>query len=379
MTEDKDVKEEAAKRRNAEATRAQTWRRYQGLIAALAELHGVEREDGATFEREQIERLVRGLGKRHGEERYQEVLAQQGLSARTVTGHFRYFPDWDADRRRLLAGGTPLRLVERYSEPGQLHGLQLDPSTSTQAQEAAIRAHLNRHHRPVPAERGWLSPRATPQRGVPRLKPVWLYRPDARTRADELSPTVARSLISTYLDRPGVVIDPMAAHGDTALEATRLGHRAWASDLLPQSDFVEKLDLDDYLPGLEDSDDDLLGRLGEAGDLVILHPPVEGIKENAERYARQIRVWLQVVEPVVKIGGHLALVVSAGEAPGVLELLTRTLVKVMQPKKGKAHGLTSHHLAVATDGSQAWHILVAREGQAVERRKGNGSASSASS
>lgn len=358
-----------ARRKNAEASRTQTWRRYQGLIDALAELHGVKREHEPAFEEQRLEAFIDALQRR--DPRAHEVLAQQGLSANTVVKHFRYIPNWDADRRRMLAQGAPLRLMERYAaegKAGHLHGLTLDTALSTQAQDEQLRAHLNRLHRPAVGEHGWLSPRGAFQKGVRRLKPVWLYTPDVRTRADELSPTVARSLISTYLGHlkePGVVIDPMAASGSTALEAARMGHWAWASDLHPQADFVAKLDLDETVPALEeDSHDDLLGLLekqgAQAGDLVILHPPVSGAQENPGRFARQVRLWLEAVEPVVKGGGHLVLVISAQEAPGALELLTRSLVEVVNPERQQAHGLTAHHLAVATDGSQAWHLLVAQ-------------------
>ena len=102
-------------------------------------------------------------------------------------------------------------------------------------------------------------------------------------------------------------------------------------------------------------------------DLLVLHPPLKRqVNEQLENFETQVETFIDNSLSCVKEGGLIALVVSSEDAAGSLQSVTTLLVDAVNfERQGRLnqHGLTAHHLAVARNGSQAWHILIARFGE----------------
>ena len=290
------------------------------------------------------------------------ILGRLNVSLTYYRQHLRYFGTWDVDRRRLLAGGAALRLLEDHAaegKAGKLQGLLLSGDGTHQRQQ--LGQHLLRHHepaRPASSAPGWLEPALNaPVKPISAPRSIWVFPSGELAEPDMLHPMVVRSLIARYLPKAGgVVVDPMAGTGMVAREASRLGHRAWASDLVPGSPFVAKHDLarQDLSETLKDG----------AADLLVLHPPLKRqVDVKLDSFEAQIGTFIDNSSLCVKSDGIVALVVSSEDAAGSLQSVTTLLVaSVNRERQGRVnqHGLTAHHLAVARNGSQAWHILIAR-------------------
>ena len=301
---------------------------------------------------------------RRDEQQSHELLDSLNLSITHYRQHLRYLGFWDVDRRRLLAEGASLRLLEDHAAEAQAgHLAELQLSGDVAEQRRQLSRHLvQRRGPPLGAQSapGWLDPSADlPVKPTSDPKSIWVFPSSELAEPDMLHPMVARSLVARYLPRRGgVLVDPMAGTGTIAREASRLGHRAWASDLHPGAEFVARHDLATH---------DLGKRIGEGvADLLVLHPPI-GQQTNADlgEFDAQIGQYLDNAVASVKESGLVALVVSSEDAAGALQSVTNLLVDAANYQRlGRVdkHGLTAHHLAVARNGSQAWHILIARFG-----------------
>lgn len=347
-----------------------SWKAYSRLIGVLAERAGQTLEITPDGDQVAEEALLQSFSEqlRKTDPVALVLLETLNVSLSYYRQHLRYFGTWDVDRRRLLAAGAALRLLEDHAaegKAGKLQGLLLSGDVTNQRKQLGL--HLVRHREaadPRDSAPGWLSPAMdAPVKPVSEPKSIWVFPSGELAEPDMLHSMVARSLIARYLPRAGgVVVDPMAGTGMVAREASRLGHRAWASDLKPGSAFVAKHDL---------ARRDLSKETGESiADLLVLHPPLKRqVDEQLDDFETQIGAFIDNSLGCVKEGGLIALVVSSEDAAGSLQSVTSLLVdSVNFERKGRlkphAHGLTAHHLAVARNGSQAWHILIARFGKA---------------
>ncbi|AWN24276.1 hypothetical protein DKM44_14420 [Deinococcus irradiatisoli] len=298
----------------------------------------------------------------------QQVLDRMGIATTYYRQHLRGIGTWDIDRRRLLANGAALRLLEDHAAPAQaglFEGLTLEGKVAEQKRQLA--RHLMARQRSISANRrkkakGWLEPAlSSTVRPVAEPKAIWLFSSDELAEPDMLHPLVARSLLAQYLPAAGgVVVDPMAGSGVVGREASRLGHRSWSSDIRPGADFVAVHDLERG---------DLSEVTGEGvADLLFLHPPLKRqLHHSPDTFEELVGTYIDNSLVCLKEGGLMVLVVSSEDAAGALQTVTQTLVDSVNPEREgrvKQHGLTAHHLAVARDGSQAWHILVSRFGMA---------------
>lgn len=359
------------------------WRKYSALITALSRSGGdsplltplPDRVDAR--EKALLDDLSRRLTPRHYDPAATELLNDLGIARTYYQRHLRAIASWPITLRTHLAAGASLRLLEEHrSHAGaqSLAGLDLSGTVSVQRETIARALQGQSGHRAAVAV-GWLSPEAGPGKNPEALTPIWVYDPYPLATTSSLHPRVARTLIHTCLPvSGGCVVDPMAGGGVVGQEASKLGHSAWVSDLLPQADFVAKFDLlggdlSDHLKAvIPDLPDEATG----FADLLVLHPPLReeliSEKGNLDVFVAQV---LEASIATVKPGGQVALIVSVLEAPGALETLVRTLEDVVRAdlprvrRRGEAvkptFGLYRHHVAVARDGQVGWHILVARK------------------
>ncbi|PJI53153.1 hypothetical protein CTI14_32365 [Methylobacterium radiotolerans] len=151
---------------------------------------------------------------------------------------------------------------------------------------------------------------------------VWLYPAGELQQADDLHPSVARSLLRRYLPEAGTVVDPMAGSGTIARMAALMGHRAWASDVQPREPYIALHDI------YKDPLDELFGeQFRVAADLVFVHPPTpEELGLTGSAYLDWLTQVLVNCWGAVRQGGHVVLVVGVTEKVGVLARAERALV-----------------------------------------------------
>lgn len=361
------------------------WRKYSALITALSRSAGdsplltplPDRVDAR--EKALLDELSRRLTPRHYDPAATELLNDLGIARTYYQRHLRAIASWPITLRTHLAAGASLRLLEEHrSHAGaqSLAGLDLSGTVSVQ-RETIARALRDQPEHTVNGTVGWLTPEAALGQRPEALAPIWVYDPRPLATSSSLHPRVARALVHTCLPVPGGrVVDPMAGGGVVGLEARKLGHTAWVSDLVPQAEFVATFDL---LNGKRDLSDHLKAVIPDLpdeatgfADLLVLHPPLReeliSEKGNLDRFVVKV---LEASIATVKPGGQVALIVSVLEAPGALETLVRTLEEVVRAelprirRSGDAvkptFGLYRHHVAVARDGRVGWHILIARK------------------
>ena len=343
-----------------------SWKSYSRLLETLAEQ--ADQPVNITPEGDQVteQRLLNEFSEqlRRDEPQAHGLLNSLNLSLSHYRQHLRYIGFWDVERRRLLAQGASLRLLEDHTaeaQAGHLAGLELSGEVAQQRRQLS-RHLVERRGPPLGAQTtpGWLAPSADlPVKPVSEPRSIWVFPSGELAEPDMLHPMVARSLVARYLPRRGgVVVDPMAGTGVVAREASRLGHRAWASDLYPGAAFVARHDL---------AEQNLSHSVSEGvADLLVLHPPLrQQTNADLEEFEAQVGRFIDNSIVCVKEGGLVALVVSSEDAAGALQSVTTLLVDAANYERlGRVgqHGLTAHHLAVARNGSQAWHILIARFG-----------------
>lgn len=343
-----------------------SWKSYTKLLETLAEQAGqslqITPESDQAIEQSLLNEFSGRL--RRDEPQAHELLNRLNLSLSHYRQHLRYLGFWDVNRRRLLAHGASLRLLEDHATEAQAgHLAELQLSGDVAEQRRQLSRHLvQRRGPPLGAQSapGWLDPSADlPVKPTSDPKSIWVFPSSELAEPDMLHPMVARSLVARYLPRRGgVLVDPMAGTGTIAREASRLGHRAWASDLHPGAEFVARYDL---------AERGLSTHIGEGvADLLVLHPPIRHqTNADLEEFDAQVGQFIDNSILCVKEGGLVALVVSSEDAAGALQSVTSLLVDATNYQRlGRVdkYGLTAHHLAVARNGSQAWHILIARFG-----------------
>lgn len=345
-----------------------TWRTYSALLGDVARWAGVHSnvKYHAEFtphddEDALLEQFTRAL--RQGDESAQAILAARNIGPKQFRNHLRYVARWGATRRRLLAEGGNFQLLEGLKpqeKDGQLEGLVLKGSRV--AQERALAEHL-RCYLPVPEGQGWLAPISNPGKPVREYKQgevVWIYPAGELQQADDLHPSVARSLIRRYLPKEGIVVDPMAGSGTIARMAALMGHRAWASDSAPREPYIALHDIH------RDPLDKLFGeQFLVAADLVFVHPPTpDELGLTGSAYLDWLTQVLVNCWGAVRQGGHVVLVVGVTEKAGVLARAERALVDSANEAfedeglEAEVETLTAQHLAASRDGTQGWHILV---------------------
>lgn len=347
-----------------------TWRTYSALLSDVAHWAGIHSLSGVKYQAEfnphtdedaLFERFTQALA--GGDPEAQAVLTAQNVSYAQFRFHLRYVARWGATRRRLLAEGGNFQLLEGLKpqeKDGQLEGLVLKGTRVTQ--ERALADHL-RAFLPVPKGEGWLAPIANPGKPVREYKQdevVWIYPTGELQQADDLHPSVARSLIRRYLPEAGTVVDPMAGSGTIARMAALMGHRAWASDVQPREPYIALHDI------YKDPLDELFGeQFRVAADLVFVHPPTpEELGMTGSAYLDWLTQVLVNCWGAVRQGGHVVLVVGVTEKAGVLARAERALVdsanEAFEDEGLATEGetLTAQHLAASRDGTQGWHILV---------------------
>lgn len=348
-----------------------SWKSYAQLISAISQGsiqdQDVTPDHDCSTEQRLITAFSQALRSPDSNADALTLLVRLNISPSHYRQHLRYIAQWDGDRRRLLAAGGSFRLLEDLRSQGQagvLTGLTLSGSVHQQKLQLAEHLLKSAPEAPTDGSPGWLRPRPNPRaRPAAELRDIWLYPVEGLPAGDSLHVSVARALIARYLTTPGTVVDPMAGSGVIPLEASRLGHRAWASDLTPTQPFIAQHDLETH---------DLADTLDGVADLLVLHPPVRAdLKHKGQNvFETRLATFIEHAVGTVKLGGHVVLVVSTTEAPGALQTLTTLLVNYVNPERDarRPHALHGHHLAVARDGSQAWHLLVSRNGQKARRQ-----------
>lgn len=347
-----------------------TWRTYSALLSDIAHWAGRHHPGGKKYRAEftphededaLLGRFTQALA--GGDPEAQAVLAAQNVSPTQFRYHLRYVARWGTTRRRLLAEGGNFQLLEglnRQDKEGQLDGLVLKGTRVEQ--ERALADHL-RAFLPVPQGEGWLAPIANPGKPVREYKKdevVWLYPAGELQQADDLHPSVARSLIRRYLPKEGIVVDPMAGSGTIARMAALMGHRAWASDSAPREPYIALHDIH------RDPLDKLFGeQFLVAADLVFVHPPTpDELGLTGSAYLDWLTQVLVNCWGAIRKGGHVVLVVGVTEQAGVLARAERALVNSAneafedEGMEAEVETLTAQHLAASRDGTQGWHILV---------------------
>lgn len=363
------------------------WRKYAQLITVLSEAspEGAFRPQPGQVdarERRLIDEFCLDLGKRRDRPEAKAVLKQLNLSRSYVLQHLRYVARWTPDFRVALAKGVALGALEPLSTRGQqlpahLQGALQGADTAELRQvrqqgrfsrQQTIQEAYARHHRGP--HLGWIEPgsRVTAQRPLPR---IWTFSTRGVTSTDQLHPRVAEALIRACVTRPGsLVVDPMAGSGVVGIEASKLGHRAWVSDVDPRSTFVAQFEIpmrDDQ--GKQDADElneALRAKLGGVqADLLVLHPPLRSdLDDELEVFTEKL---LERTIRVLKPGGKVALIVPVLEAPRALHELTQALCATLPAQRAKTRAvqtlpLSGHHVAVSVEGTEGWHLLIGQQG-----------------
>lgn len=345
-----------------------TWQTYTQVMRWIAARYGEVHEpspESCAHDLVLITTFAADL--RAGRADLQALTTDLGVSGRYFRQHLRYVSGWGVIRRALLAGGANFQLLEGLADEerqGRLEGLSLSGSLPEQRRQLGV--HLE-GFRPVPQDVGWL-PARLPDRPSPRLYATrdvaWVYSDRDVDFAEGLHPAVARSVIAHYLKAPGVVADPMAGSGAVALAATRLGHVAWASDLVPARPFIRHLDLreSDLVEVLESSPHPHV-------NLLFLHPPLPGTLRqydaafdgSEDSYVRWLEGIFDHTLHALREGGHLVLVLPLGVSISLLARVEAQLLASLEANFHPDHlALKGQHLAVARSGREGWHVLVAQ-------------------
>ena len=303
--------------------------------------------------------------------RLQGVLDEFGVSAGYARTHLLSIGSWPADVQEAMRAGLPYqdaRKIAQLDDRARREVLRLfhdrgsgssaGASLMARSRERELRHEAMARRSPVDRD-GWVLPREKVEREPLPLPDTVVYREvDAAVGEEALPRSVLEGLVAAYTVPGGVVVDPMAGSGGTALAARALGRWSWSGDRMPRFAFIHEVDAAD-LEALRVA----LGARAEAVDLVVVHPP------SVERWAgdtldpldaeypswidRLVRTALALVRP----SGHTAVVVRPWRRGGSVALLTDVVARAIGSSGGRVVG---YHVLVEARGAGEWHVVVGR-------------------
>ncbi len=221
---------------------------------------------------------------------------------------------------------------------------------------ASMRAHI------TAGPDGWLDaddPAASPRR-LPGH--VWLFSPNrGAPRGEEpLAPRVVEALVARLLPRGGALVDVTAGTGTIASVARRFGVRSWSGDIAPAAPFVRRADARTLMTSPP------RGVSAGCADLLVVHPPTYAVwrrsrssahDDQLDLYRDDVGAMIAGSLGVVRPGRHVVVVSRPVRATGAVWLSTSHLAEALGDAGVRVVGYV---VAVASGGSEDWHLLIGR-------------------
>ncbi|CAN5833105.1 DNA methyltransferase [soil metagenome] len=346
-------------------------RLYESLLACV---------DGAS-ERERVAAVRRALRQQRLPDRLGGVLERAGVGTGYVLRHVLSIQRFAPDVRDALEAGLPLavarlvngltdaatraRVLEPLTTTGDASRRALLPANLARDIELAARAAISSEPLRLTGAgatgAGWMLADAdrAPKRAL--RGNAWTFpAPTVRRRvAEPLHPIVIEGLLERILRRGGRLVDVTAGSGSFALVGRRHAVETWSGDLHPGAPFVRRADartlLADAHPGLARG----------AADALVVHPPTYPTwakqvdarePSDLEAYADAVGEMVAGSLAVVRPGGSVVLVTRPVRSKEGVWLTTSHLAQLLQDQELPLRGYV---VAVADDGSEDWHVLIA--------------------
>jgi hypothetical protein len=331
-------------------------------------------------ESERVATVRRALRAANVPEDLRAFLAREGIGSGYVLRHLLSIHRFAPDVRAALEAGLPLsvaRMVNRLADAAArsraleplatLNGPKraLLPEGVSRSVERRARAELlasaPRARGAVGAtEEGWLPAQEGSAPPEAMGGNVWTFPPSSPERDPEsLHPKVIEAMLERILPAGGRLVDVTAAAGAIARVAARHRVATWSGDLAPGAGFVRRADarslLADSHPGL--------GRA--VADALVVHPPTFPAWQQAsdphrmrglEGYADDVGAMVAGSLGVVRPGGSVVLVTRPVREAHRVWLTTSHLAEILEDG---GLVLTAYIVAVADDGTEDWHVLLA--------------------
>ena len=324
-----------------------------------------------TSNRADARKWLGTLRRKAPDPRLLELCQRHDINLKYVVNHLLSIERWSEELRAAAAGGLPLitarKVAQRPLAVQRTAILQFEKARKKTSATRAARevddfllreTSISSRPKFVVNEAGWMSPVLRPKTSQAFEGAAWLFPPLSRLKQvrEMLHPWVAQAIVSTYSPMGGYVIDPMAGSGAIGQAASSLGRYSFSSDLEPAlgAIHISQANIEDFEGKLKHLQ----------GDLVVAHPPTletwlqksDATKDTYEDFLGQV---LAACTSATRVGGYIVVVTRPGRRKG--NVLLDTPAFASNCLKDATDSLYAHHVAVARDASEVWHIAVARK------------------